>query len=386
MKLFFKKNISKYTIFRVLVLSFILLLSINSFSAQASGHEKISSSVLKAKVLEIISEVEKESEDGQIFSQQDLLLEIIQGERKGEEIKYFGISEIEVLSVNLYQKGNQVFVDSYTDENNEEIFYVVDSVRTKPIIILLILFLAIVFLVARSKGFKALLSLILSFLVIIKFIIPRILAGSDPFIISLLGGLAIMIFIIYLTEGWQRKSHLSILAVFVSLCVILLLSLIFVSLTNLSGLAQGEAIYLMGAGDISINFRGLLLAGFIIGAIGVLDDIIVGQIETTESLREANSNLSKKEIFRLAYKVGNTHLGAIINTLFLTYASVALPLLLLFVLNDTKGLNLERFISTEVVSTEILRTLIGSIGVVLSMPVATYFGAYYGQRKREKKQ
>lgn len=385
MKLFFKKNISKYTIFRVFVLSFILLLSINSFSAQASGHEKISSSVFKAKVLEVLSEVEKKTETDQIFKQQDLLLEIIQGERKGEKVKYFGISEIEVLNASLYQEGDQVFVDSYTDENNEEVFYVVDSVRTKAIMILLILFLALVLLVARSKGFKALLSLVLSFLVIIKFIIPRILAGNDPFIISLLGGLAIMIFIIYVTEGWQRKSHLSILAVFVSLCVILLLSLIFVSLTNLTGLAQEETIFLMGAGDIAINFKGLLLAGFIIGAIGVLDDIIVGQIETTESLREANPDLSKKEIFRLAYKVGNTHLGAIVNTLFLTYTSVALPLLLLFVLNDTKGLNLERFISTEVVSTEILRTLIGSIGVVLSMPVATYFGAYYGQRKIEKK-
>ena len=379
---YFVKHNFQLTFSRIilLVLFFIFGLAIPAPQAMASGDHN--SSVVKAKVIEVLSEIEKVGDSGQIFTQQNILLEIIQGERKGEKIKYYGISDIEVLNSNLYKKGDRVFVDSYFKENNDEIFYVVDSVRTKPLLILFILFLAVVFLVAKSKGFKALLSLFLSFLVIVKFIIPRILAGNDPFIISLIGGLVIMIFIIYLTEGWHRKSHLSILAVFVSLCVTLVLSLIFVSLTNLTGLAQEETIFLMGAGDITINFKGLLLAGFIIGAIGVLDDIIVGQIESTESLREANPNLSKKEVFRLAYKVGNTHLGAIINTLFLTYASVALPLLLLFVLNNTNGLNLERFLSTEVVSTEILRTLIGSIGVVLSMPVATFFGAYYGQKKR----
>jgi len=191
-----------------------------------------------------------------------------------------------------------------------------------------------------------------------------------------------MTIIIYLTEGWHRKSHLAILSVFISLISILALSLIFVGLADLSGLAQEEAAFLVGVGDLQINFRGLLLAGFIIGAIGVLDDIIVGQIEATESLREANPNLSKKKIFTLAYRVGNTHLGAIVNTLFLTYTGAALPLLLLFILNQSSGLSLERFLSTEAVATEVVRTLVGSIGVMLSMPIATFFGAFYGKEKK----
>ena len=382
MKEFFINKIVNFKSSKLFVLIFISLLFVNLFSFQPLAAKEESSSIFKARVIEVLSEVEKVGDDGVVFIQQDLLLEIFQGERKGEQVKYFGISEIEVISSNIYKKGNRVFIDSYLNENHEEVFYIVDSIRTKALLILFILFLVVVFLVARTKGLRALFSLLLSFLVIIKFILPRIIAGNDPFIISLIGGLVIMVFIIYLTEGWQRKSHLSILTVFVSLSITLVLSLIFVYLTNLSGLAQEEASFLIGVNDLRINFKGLLLAGFIIGAIGVLDDIIVGQIETVQSLREANPNLSSKEVFFLAYRVGNTHLGAIINTLFLTYTSVALPLLLLFVINDTKGLSIERFLSTEVVSTEVVRTLVGSIGVVLSMPIATFLGSFYGYKKK----
>jgi hypothetical protein len=155
--------------------------------------------------------------------------------------------------------------------------------------------------------------------------------GRDPFLITLVGGLLIMTIIIYLTEGWKRKSHLAILTVLLSLLLTLILSIIFTKLTRLTGLAQEEAVFLIGVGQAEINFRGLLLAGMIIGAIGVLDDIVVGQIESVARIKEANPKLPPKKVFSLAYKIGNTHLGAIINTLFLTYAGAALPLLLLFV-------------------------------------------------------
>ncbi len=213
---------------------------------------------------------------------------------------------------------------------------------------------------------------------------PQILNGRDPFLISLLGGLFIMTTIIYLTEGWKKKSHLAILSVFLSLTFTLILSIIFTKLTRLTGLAQEEAVFLIGIGQVEINFRGLLLAGMIIGAIGVLDDIIVGQIESVARIKEANPKLPPKKVFNLAYKIGNTHLGAIINTLFLTYAGAALPLLLLFVLNREVGLSFERAINTEAVTTEIVRTLVGSIGVIASMPIATFLAAIGLDQKTKK--
>lgn len=329
----------------------------------------------RAKVTEIIKEVEKEREDGSKYKQQNLRLRAISGPRQGEEFIYQGISEIEVGNIGYYRIGERVYVDVFQLESGEEAVYVVDYVRTWPVAILGLIFVFFVFLVGRFKGMRSLISLMLSFVVIIKFILPQILAGRDPFLVSLLGGVFIMAVIIYLTEGWQRKSHLAILSVFISLTLTLLLSVIFTAWTKLSGFAQEEAIFLISLGQAEINFRGLLLAGMLIGAIGVLDDIIVGQIETVERIKEANPNLSPARVFSLAYKVGNTHLGAIINTLFLTYAGAALPLLLLFVVNQEAGLSLSRVLNTEAITTEIIRTLVGSIGVMASMPIATFLAS-----------
>lgn len=376
-------NFKKYLLLPTLLIllsSFLLVLK------PALATEGPNSLKYKAKVVEVISEVEKLREDGSLYIQQDLKLILLGKENNLQEVIYYGISDIEVMSANNYKVGDKVFLDAYLDENKDEVFYIADPVRNNYLLALALIFTVLVILIGRFKGLRALLSLVLSFLVIIKFIIPKILSGSDPFLISLLGALLIMVFIIYLTEGWKRKSHLAILSVLISLSITLVLSLIFVSLLNLTGFAQEETMFLIGVTEMKINFSGLLLAGFVIGAIGVLDDIIVGQIEAVESLKEANPNLPPKKIFSLAYRLGNTHLGAIVNTLFLTYAGAALPLLMLYVLNQTQGLSLERFLSTEVVSTEIVRTLVGSIGVILAMPVATFLGAYYGQRKKEKKE
>lgn len=331
----------------------------------------------KAEVIEIIEEEEKNREDNSTYIQQDLRLLALEGEREGEEFVYNGISEIDVATNKIYEVGDKVFVDVFQDPTSDnEIVYVVDYVRSTPLYLLGAIFVLAVILIGRFKGVRALVSLFISFVIIIKFIIPQILQGRDPFIISLIGGVLIMTFIIYLTEGWKRKSHLAILSVLLSLSLTLLLSVIFVNLTRLTGLSQEEAVFLIGLGESAINFKGLLLAGMLIGAIGVLDDIIIGQIESVERIKEANPQISPKKSFELAYKIGNTHLGAIVNTLFLTYAGAALPLLLIFSLGQETGLSISRAINSEIITTEIVRTLVGSIGVMASMPIATFLAAY----------
>jgi len=344
------------------------------------ANDNLGVETFRAQVVEVVRLEEKTREDNYNFSQQDLKLLALEGEYKGKELYYYGISDIEVANNNIYQKGDVVFVDAFIDESGQTSFYVVDFVRSQHIYWLALIFLAVVLLVGRYKGFKALLGLILSFVIIIKFILPQILAGRDPFFVSLIGGLFIMMVIIYLTEGFKRKSHLAVISVLFSLIITLVLSLIFTKLSKLSGLSQEEAIFLIGSSQTAINFQGLLLAGFIIGAIGVLDDIVIGQIEAVEQIREANPSLDKKKLFSMAYKVGNTHLGAITNTLFLTYAGAALPLLLLFVINQD-SVTFGRLLNTEVVSTEVIRTLVGSIGVMLSMPIATALAVFRYKNK-----
>ncbi len=357
-------------IFIVFALSFLFIPSLTQAQVTGTG-----ANTFKARVIGVEQTVEKEREDGSKFQQQNLKLLGLEGPLKDKEVMYNGITEIEVANINFYKVGDRVFVDSQTDENGETTFYVVDFVRSNSLYILFVAFVLIVLLVGRFKGFKALISLVISFIVIIKFILPQILQGHDPFLVSLIGGLLILAVIIYFTEGFKKKSHIAIISVLLSLAVTLVLSIVFTKLTKLSGLSQEEATFLIGMTTIPINFQGLLLAGFIIGAIGVLDDIIIGQIEAVEQIKEANPSLPSKKVFSMAYKIGNTHLGAIINTLFLTYAGAALPLLLLFVLNEDSGLTFDRLMNTEVISTEIVRTLVGSIGVMLSMPIATFLAS-----------
>jgi uncharacterized membrane protein len=340
-----------------------------------------SPAIFKAVVMEILQVEQKTREDGSVFAQQNLKLLGLEGEWKNREVIYQGLDDIEVANIGLYKVGDRVFMDAYTDESGATIFYITDFVRSGQLFLLFTLFILTALLIGRYKGFKALISLAISFVIIIKFILPQILNGRDPFLISLVGGLVILAVVIYLTEGVQKKSHLAVASVLISLSITLILSLIFTNLTKLSGLAQEEAAFLIGLGNVTINFKGLLLAGFIIGAIGVLDDIIIGQIETVEQIKAANPSLPPKKIFSLAYKVGNTHLGAIINTLFLAYAGAALPLLLLFILNQESGLTFGRLINTEIVSTEIVRTLVGGIGVMLSMPVATFLATVKLRKK-----
>ena len=364
------KNIFKKI--SLFLLAFSILIPFFSLNVLASSQDVS----FKARVVEVIAQEDNVHEDGSIFTQQNLKLKALEGEREGDDFIYTGISEIEVADAKVYRENDKVFVDVFVEENGNELVYLTEYDRSSGVYLLIALFVVVFIAVGRFKGFKSLISLILSFVVIIKFIIPRILAGNDPFLISLIGGLFIMGLIIYLTEGWKKKSHLAVLSVLISLLLTLALSIIFTNLTRLTGMSNEEAIYLIGLGEFSINFKGLLLAGMLIGAIGVLDDIIIGQIETVERIREANSNLPPKKVFELAYKIGNTHLGSMVNTLFLTYAGAALPLLLIFSIGHSSGLDLSRNLNSELITTEIVRTLVGSIGVIASMPIATFFGAY----------
>ena len=142
-----------------------------------------------------------------------------------------------------------------------------------------------------------------------------------------------------------------------------------------------DASFLIGLSQTAINFQGLLLAGMLIGAIGVLDDVIISQIEAAKQIKEANPQLGKNKVFKAAFEIGNTHLGTMVNTLFLTYAGASLPLLLLFVINQGAFVSFSQVINNEIIATEVVRTLVGSIGVALSMPIATYFGAYWLKNK-----
>ena len=338
--------------------------------------------VFKAMVSEIVNEKEFLNEDGKEVVQQNIKLIGLEEERKDIEYFFVGIDDFEVLKNPTYKTGDKVLLlESFSDEGSAQ-YYIVDYVRTSAIYCLLAIFVLVLLVVGKLKGARSFLSLFFTFLVIIKFIIPKILAGSNPLLITLFGSFLILFIIIYLTEGLKPMSHLAFISISISLFIAIFLSWFFVLAGKLSGIFSEEVASLALINGVSINFQGLLLAGIIIGLLGVLDDVVIAQVSTVEQIYLTDKQQSKKSIFLKAYQVGVSHISSMTNTLFLAYAGASLPLLVLFVSGESVFLTTFDAINNEQIATEIVRTLAGSIGLILSVPISTFLAVHWYKRKK----
>jgi len=370
------KKIREYRLMKIRILSLIII-SFCFFSPLVlKAHDQVSDEIFKAKVVEVLEDNKTVRDDGSTSIQQKLKLRGLDGNWRGQEIVFDG-TVFDVLSASVYEVGDKVVVNHSLGPEGESHFYVIGFSRSNPIYWLAFLFVLVVLAVGRLKGARSLVVLFLTFFIILKFIIPRILAGADPLFISIIGSFLILVLAIYITEGFRKTSTIVIFSILISLVLTGLLSIYFSALTKLTGFASEEAIYLIGLQGGNINVNGLLLAGIIIGALGVLDDVVVSQVMLVKELKISNPQSSNYQIYRQAMRVGISHLSSMINTLFLAYAGVSLPLLILFSLNHPPFLTFSQIIDNEVIATEIVRTLVGSIGLVLAVPIATFLASYF---------
>lgn len=341
--------------------------------------------IFKAEVVQILDKKEitlPDEEGGEVkLIRQNLRLRGLGGAFKGREFTVNRLDDQNILNKAVYRVGDKVLVMRSLDDLGGDIFYVTDFVRTNVLLWLFIGFAVSVLVVGRFKGLRSLVSLALTFLVLIKFIIPRILAGSDPVLITVIGSIAILFTVIYLTEGVNTKSHIAFLSIFLSLLFTIYLSWLFIHLANLSGFSSEEAGFIINLGVKTLNLRGILLAGIIIGALGALDDIIIAQVATVEELYSANPGQPRSRILKKAFNVGVSHISAMANTLFLAYAGASLPLLILFESGRSSFIGWDIALNNEMLATEIVRTLAGTIGIVLSIPIATFISVWWFRRK-----
>ncbi len=337
--------------------------------------------IFKAEVAEILDQQKTILPDGVKVEQQNLRLRGLEGEFLGKEVEFKGIGEFDVIKKNIYQLGDQVLVVASYDNEGNVLYYITDYVRNKSLWWPAIAFVLALLVVGGWKGLRSIIALGITFLIIIKYLIPFLLAGASPLLTTFISSLVILFIIIYLTEGFKARSHIAIVSIFFSLIITIILSWFFVGLTKLSGLASEEVSFLVSFGQQAINFKGLLLAGIIIGTLGILDDIVISQVATVEQIKKANQYQTKQEIFKKAYKVGVSHISSMTNTLFLAYAGVSLPLLILFVSGQSVFTSWSQVVSNEAIATEIVRTLAGSIGLILTVPIATFVAVWWFSRK-----
>lgn len=256
--------------------------------------------------------------------------------------------------------------------DNQGTYLFVDFERRGPLIWLALAFAALVILFGRLRGALSLVGLALSLLVVLGFVVPAILAGEAPFAVAVAGSLAVMLVTIPLAHGLGGKSLAAMLGTCAALLLTAGLALAFTKLTTLTGYSFDEALALQSAG-IEISFEGLLLAGMVIGALGVLDDVTVSQASTVFALRAADPGSGFGALFRRALDVGRDHVSATVNTLVLAYVGAALPVLLVFGSSDV---SLANAANLEVVAREIVAMLVGSIGLIAAVPVTTALAAW----------
>lgn len=359
----------------LLSIIFVLFLIPSRLYAQNNPELK-NDEIFKARVVEIIDQKNVTRDDGSTSIRQKLKLKGIEGNWQDKEIIFDG-TEFDVLSASEYKIGDKVLVNYSPGPEGEDNYYVIGFSRTNPIYWLALLFSLIVIAVGRLKGLRALVVLLLTFLIILKFIIPKILAGSDPLYIAITGSFFILVLSVYITEGFKRTSTISIISILFSLVITGLFSVWFSTIAKLTGFASEEAVYLVGLAGGNINIKGLLLAGIIIGALGVLDDVIISQVALVKELKMSNPGLTNSQIYNQAMRVGISHLSSMVNTLFLAYAGASLPLLILFSVKQPPFLTFNQVIDNEMMATEIVRTFTGSIGLVLAVPIATFLAVQF---------
>jgi uncharacterized membrane protein len=250
---------------------------------------------------------------------------------------------------------------------------IVDFVRRPSLYLLGCIFLFCAVAIAGKWGLTSVLGMGYSFWVIFKFILPMILKGYDAVVVAIIGAMFIVPVTFGLSHGINRKTINAMIGTIFSMIIVGILSIAFVSLGKLTGFAVEEAGFLQYQLGGIINMKGILLAGIIISTLGVMDDITVSQSSIVEELRKANSKLSKKELFVRSMRVGKDHISSMVNTLVLVYTGASLPLLLLFVNNPHP---FSEVINYEIIADEIVRTLVGSIGLILAVPITTYIAVH----------
>jgi uncharacterized membrane protein len=320
-----------------------------------------------AQVVEIVEEGIVEV-NGQPKPYQIVQVRVLEGRWAGEVVTIdYGKTQVAPPGMSVHL-GDTILVDFSQRGDGSWQAYFLDFVRTPSMLWLLGLFVTGTILLSGRKGVRSLVAMGFSFVVIIGFILPRILAGANPIAVSTVGAFIILAATLYVVYGWTLKTHAAVLGILIALSLTGLLAFYFIGLNRLTGFGSEEAIYLTQLLPVSIDLRGLVLSSMLIGTLGVLDDLVITQTSAVFELHRANPELMFGNLYSRAMRIGQDHVAATVNTLVLAYTGAALPLLLLVTL---AGEQFATFINREFVTEEVVRTLVGSLGLIAAVPITT---------------
>ncbi|MCU0660302.1 MAG: YibE/F family protein [Candidatus Pacebacteria bacterium] len=333
--------------------------------------------LLKARVIAVSESPQKALPGVSISSETQMIsVELLEGERKGTTVSIFNdylpFSEGDLLYV-LHTTNPIDGIDTYA---------VSEPYRLPALLLFFVLFILVVFAVGGKQGIRGLAALAGGLALIGSFLLPGIIAGYSPVLVSVIVASLISILGSYVTHGFNKTTSSAVLGMVATILFTGALAFLAVHLTRLTGLYSEDAVYLNFDTKGTIDLQGLLLGSIIIGLLGGLYDAAIGQAAAVDELRSVAPHLPRTVIYRRAVRIGREHIGALVNTLAIAYVGAALPLILLFY-NSASGSTLSH-LNQEVFATEIIRTLVGSIGLVLAVPLTTVIAVWMLFPKKEE--
>ncbi|MBP9821618.1 MAG: YibE/F family protein [Candidatus Pacebacteria bacterium] len=358
---------------------FALVLVLGAFIAPSCSYAQEvipdTTQYVKARVVEILDErYDKLPTSDAEFLVQTLKVEILRGDDKGSFIQL--VNDIEPL-----RDGSRFLLRITHDSLSGTTYYSMGDFERRPVLIILfLLFIGAVIWLGGRQGMRSLLALSLSFAAIFFVLIPLMLRGHSPVLVGSIVSVLILLFAIVVTHGFRRTSYIAFAGTSIAVIATGLLAWIITELAHITGFASHEAVYLNFNTGGNLDFAGLYLAGVIIGMLGVLDDISITQVAVVRELQHALPNASTQDLFVRALRVGKEHVSALVNTLVLAYAGVALPTMLYFATSSFTGWEL---VNQELFASEIIRMLIGSLGLILTVPVTTLLAVFLRSKHGE---
>ena len=276
-----------------------------------------------------------------------------------------------------YQVGDRLIISSQEVEG-KALYAVSERDRSMAYGVLIALFVTFVILIGRLQGLVSFGAMALSFGLLTQFTIPQIVEGVDPIVISMLTALVIIPVTFFFSHGFRKKTLLAVIATLIALLITGVLAVGFTKAAALTGLSSDEADAIMFKFGSHLHLSDLLIAGMIISAMGVLDDVTISQVGIVQALNKVRPDMKNHHLFAEAMVQGRDHIASLVNTLILVYAGAALPLFLLVYRSETP---LWVVVQREAIAEEITRTFVSSIGIIAAVPIATFIAVKWGKRQ-----
>jgi len=352
-----------------------LILALNRPPSGAVTQVGYTSDTVKALVLSI--KEEGTTQLGEVTQPYQVVdIRILEGKYAGQQFIIDYGKKYLLASSHLLQANEKILVSVSSMGDGSVYVHFVDFIRTPALLVLGILFVGVCVLVSGWQGIRSILGIGVSVLEIIFYIVPQILDGENPILISLLGSFLFLTITQYLVYGWTLKTHIALSGILVSILITGLIAVFFVDFARLNGMGDENAMYLLQQSN-QMNLRNLLIAGIVIGALGILDDLVVGQTSAVIEIYRANPEMNFSERFKRSMNVGKDHIAATVNTLVLAYLGASLSLFLLF---SNSNVQFSNIINLNYLAEEMVRSLVGTIGLFAAVPITTFMACWVVDR------